>query len=167
MPLSTRKLSVIASVLTALLLLLRYHRGPSEEERIRAVFSELTQQATFEGEIHPLELIKEVRRFGLAFHPEVRLIAHYDGETHQVDGREKLLEYVAGARKRLAQAASSVEDLKIQVTGDEAEVNGHGSLMGRVPGRDDYFLEQHRFRAALVNVDDHWTIKEAENIPGQ
>lgn len=162
-----RKRTAIVAALVALVVAVWHRSGPREEEQVKAVFTDLARRATFEGPLHPIEILTQVRELGESFHPEVRITVHYGGETHQVEGREKLLEYAAAARKQLAQAASAVEDLQVAVRGDEAEVNGTGKLMGRTPGRDDYFLEQHRFRAFLVNSDGRWLIRKAENLPDQ
>lgn len=140
-------------------------RQSDDAAQIRGLFNEIASEATFEGPLHPLEIMKQARHFTRHFSTDVDIVARYEDQERRYVGQKEIERFAAMGRKELAQAACRVDDLKISINYPYAVATGVGRLMGRTPGRDDYFLEQHRFQARLQNIGGEWLILSVENVP--
>ena len=86
------------------------------------------------------------------------------GVERVLHGRKPLIQKVVLARTKLAQLAVGFFNLQVSVDGDQATVELEGRAMGRLPGREDYFLEQHKGVVTLSKIEGEWLIQHAHNI---
>ena len=131
---------------------------------VRETIQKIASQATFEGELHPFaelqwaDLVAEN-----ATEDFQALLVSGDRRRVVVSGRRALAQQLAILRHAMAQLVVGALWPEIEVKGDTAVVTLTGRALGRTPGREDYFLEEHALSLTFKKHGGDWLLARASN----
>lgn len=135
-----------------------------ERTIIREMLSDAAKKASFEGQIHPFERLAWAKELSYYVGQDCKFVLLTPNGTKEVlSGREALREKLLLFRSALDQFAMAVLSPDVEVDQSEAHVTLTARGIGREPGREDYFKEEHALRVDLKKISGHWEIVRAQN----
>lgn len=161
----SRYRGVVAAVALGLVILYLMWPRPSEQARITSRLQALAEEATFEGDVHVLQLAQQAKQISSEyFSSPIEFEAEYQGHTYEKSvERTELAQQFAIGRRELEQLATRLDGVAVTLDGpDRAHADFQLRAMGRAKGApaDGYFLEVFAVTVSLEHAADRdWLIR--------
>jgi hypothetical protein len=82
----------------------------------------------------------------------------------EIAGRDELVRRILRVRARLDALELALQDARVRIEGDTAEVMLQGSGLGQIKGEQDRFLEIHTVAVRLRKQADEWLVTGATHL---
>lgn len=139
--------------------------APSDKAKITKLLKDLSTNASFEGQVHPFVQLEWASSMMKSCREPCTVLLHLTDELKEYKlSHQEGIQHLLAIRKMLAQVAVAVLSPKIELDGERATVHATARVMGKTPGRDDYYLESHPVEIKLIKEDRLWLISSIENL---
>jgi hypothetical protein len=127
-------------------------------EQLRAL-TEITYPET------GIEPLAKARRIGQFFSEQTVFDLTNAGHgSIEIGGRDELVRRIVRGRARLASLELALQDARVRIEDDTAEVVLQGSGLGQFKGEQDRFLEIHSVAVRLRKEADEWLVTGATHL---
>lgn len=145
--------------------LLRNFFIPSDQDRIKRKFNQISQLATVDKVEVPLKRVAKAKKLGKFFTKEVTIHIVTDNFDKVVlKKRNELESKFLILRSKLAKLMVTFSDISITLQGQNAQAHLTMVAEGQLQGRSEEFLEGLELKVGFVKVNDDWLIEGMENI---
>ena len=137
----------------------------SEEDRILERLEKLRALTEIASPETGIEQLTKARQIGQFF--SERTVFDLTNAGHdmiEIDNRDELVQRIIRGRARLAMLELALQDAKVSIEDDTAEVVLQGSGLGQLKGEQDRFLEIHTVAVRLRKEADGWRVTGATQL---
>lgn len=154
-------LLLVCAVLGGLGALLYRKLFPSDETLVRRLLDVVAAAASVTPDEKPITRLGKAAQLAGQFADTVVLnidLAGLQGRT--IQGRDELIQLVAGARANLTETTVEFLDANVTVEGDRAQV--HTTAFARISGQSDPTVQE--LKMGLAKTDGRWRIDRVETV---
>lgn len=160
-------MKIAAFVLSAFALFLILRSCEADEESIiRAQLEQMRQVAELRAPEPPLNAAARAKRLADYFTADTEFEYKLSSRgVSTLESREELQQRFLAARRQLSSLELTIEDIDVNLSTEEAAtVELTASALGRMPGEEGQFLEQHRILLSFVKTEGNWLIASCKHL---
>jgi hypothetical protein len=135
---------------------------PSPEEAIRKRLAELAKAASTSSREGLLAKAWNASALVEYFTVDVEITLDVPGLQHTINGRDELMQAVAGARSEARGLTVTFPDIQIAVAPDGQSAVVNLTAEGNVSGEKDRYLAELRLR--MIRIERDWRIRQVETV---
>lgn len=137
----------------------------SEEDKILALLEQVRVLAEVRDTESGIEQVAKARDIGALFHETTRFdLANLGHGITEVNDRNELVRRITSGRARLVVLELGMQDPRVTITGDSAQVEIQGQALGTIRGEQGRFLDIHRVEVTLEKTDGDWLITGGRHL---
>ena len=131
---------------------------PNPEKVIRKRLEALAKEVSFASNQGLMAQAWKATVLEGFFTPDVQVTINVPGTEHSITGRNELMEASMGARRVVSSLKIDLPDIKVAVAPDKESAVVNLTARGKVPGQQEFYLQELRLR--LIKVKRDWLVNE-------